>query len=41
MPESAVARLRWVPLDEAIAEVAEDNLRTCLQRVAELASATL
>jgi 8-oxo-dGTP pyrophosphatase MutT (NUDIX family) len=36
MPESAVARLRWVSLDAAIAEVAEDNLRTCLRRIAEL-----
>jgi 8-oxo-dGTP pyrophosphatase MutT (NUDIX family) len=36
MPESTVARLRWVPLEAAIGEVAEDNLRTCLRRVAEL-----
>jgi 8-oxo-dGTP pyrophosphatase MutT (NUDIX family) len=35
-PESLLARLRWIPLEEAIAQVAEDNLRTCLQRVAEL-----
>lgn len=34
MPESPVARLRWLSLEAAIAEVAEDNLRTCLQRVA-------
>jgi 8-oxo-dGTP pyrophosphatase MutT (NUDIX family) len=39
-PESAVARLRWLPLDEAIAEVAEDNLRTCLRRIAELKALT-
>lgn len=35
-PESPGARLRWLPLHEAIAEVAEDNLRICLQRIAEL-----
>ncbi len=32
-PESSTVRLRWLPLEAAIAEVAEDNLRTCLQRV--------
>ena len=41
MPESAIARLRWLPIDAAIAEVAEDNLRTCLQRIAELGGAKL
>ena len=35
-PESSVARLRWLQLEDAIAEVAEDNLRTCLLRIAEL-----
>jgi 8-oxo-dGTP pyrophosphatase MutT (NUDIX family) len=35
-PESSVARLRWLQLDEAIAEVAEDNLRNCLRRIADL-----
>jgi 8-oxo-dGTP pyrophosphatase MutT (NUDIX family) len=35
-PESSVARLRWLPLADAIAEVAEDNLRLCLQRIAAL-----
>jgi 8-oxo-dGTP pyrophosphatase MutT (NUDIX family) len=35
-PESSEAPLRWLPLDEAIAEVAEENLRICLQRIAEL-----
>jgi 8-oxo-dGTP pyrophosphatase MutT (NUDIX family) len=40
MPESAVARLRWLSLEAAIAEVAEDNLRTCLQRVAALHAGT-
>jgi 8-oxo-dGTP pyrophosphatase MutT (NUDIX family) len=38
MPESPVARLRWLPIEAAISEVAEDNLRICLQRVAELCS---
>lgn len=40
MPESPVARLRWLSLEAAIAEVAEDNLRTCLQRVAALHAGT-
>jgi 8-oxo-dGTP pyrophosphatase MutT (NUDIX family) len=35
-PESSRARLRWLQLDEAIAEVAEENLRNCLRRIAEL-----
>jgi 8-oxo-dGTP pyrophosphatase MutT (NUDIX family) len=35
-PEHAAARLRWLDLDAAISEVAEDNLRTCLLRIAEL-----
>ena len=35
-PESPVAQLRWLPIEAAIAEVAEANLRICLERVAEL-----
>ncbi|MDQ6672546.1 MAG: NUDIX domain-containing protein [Chloroflexota bacterium] len=35
-PESPKARLRWLALPEAVAEVAEENLRTCLLRVADL-----
>ncbi|MGI9149210.1 MAG: NUDIX hydrolase [Chloroflexota bacterium] len=35
-PESSIARLRWLQLEDAIAEVAEDNLRTCLIRVLAL-----
>ena len=38
-PESTVAQLRWLPIEEAISEVAEDNLRICLQRVADLCRA--
>lgn len=35
-PESPKARLRWLALEDAIAEVADDNLRVCLRRIAEL-----
>jgi 8-oxo-dGTP pyrophosphatase MutT (NUDIX family) len=35
-PEVSAARLRWLPLQDAIAEVAEENLRTFLLRIAEL-----
>lgn len=35
-PESPGARLRWLPFAEAAAEVAEDNLRDTLARVAAL-----
>ena len=35
-PETDGARLRWLTLDEAVAEVEEDNLRTCLRRVLSL-----
>jgi 8-oxo-dGTP pyrophosphatase MutT (NUDIX family) len=35
-PEAETARLRWLPVDVALTEVTEDNLRTCLRRVAEL-----
>ena len=37
-PESPSARLRWLDLDEALATVAEDNLRVCLSRIAEVLS---
>ncbi len=37
-PESPSARLRWLDLDEALATVPEDNLRICLQRLAEVIS---
>jgi 8-oxo-dGTP pyrophosphatase MutT (NUDIX family) len=36
MPESASAQLRWLTIDEALAEVAEHNLRESLARVADL-----
>ena len=32
-PESPSACLRWLDLDEALAIVAEDNLRVCLLRI--------
>jgi 8-oxo-dGTP pyrophosphatase MutT (NUDIX family) len=35
-PESPSATLRWLTVDEALALVGEDNLRTTLSRVAEL-----
>ncbi len=37
-PESPAALLRWLDLDEALATVAEDNLRICLLRLAEVIS---
>jgi 8-oxo-dGTP pyrophosphatase MutT (NUDIX family) len=37
-PESPSARLIWLELDEAISTVAEDNLRVCLMRIAEVLS---
>jgi 8-oxo-dGTP pyrophosphatase MutT (NUDIX family) len=37
-PESPSALLRWLDLDEAVATVAEDNLRICLLRIAEVIS---
>jgi len=37
-PESPWALLRWLDLDEALATVPEDNLRVCLQRLAEVIS---
>jgi 8-oxo-dGTP pyrophosphatase MutT (NUDIX family) len=36
VPESAPAQLRWLALDDALTEVAEDNLRECLLRIAAL-----
>lgn len=35
-PESPAARLAWLDLDEALATVAEDNLRVCLGRIAAM-----
>ncbi len=35
-PENPTARLRWVPVDDAYAEVARENLRESLARVAKL-----
>ncbi|MCA1647330.1 MAG: NUDIX domain-containing protein [Chloroflexi bacterium] len=37
-PESPSARLLWLALDEALASVAEDNLRVCLRRIAGMLS---
>jgi 8-oxo-dGTP pyrophosphatase MutT (NUDIX family) len=37
-PESPSAALRWLTVDDAMALVGEDNLRTTLARVAELLS---
>ena len=37
-PESPSAQLKWLDLDEAVATVAEDNLRVCLLRLAEMLS---
>jgi 8-oxo-dGTP pyrophosphatase MutT (NUDIX family) len=34
--ESDTARLAWLTLDEALARVGEDNLRTCLARIADI-----
>src|SRR5207248_10521616 len=36
VPEDSNARLRWLPIDEAITTVGEDNLRITLQRIAEI-----
>ena len=35
-PESSAARLRWLPLEEALTEVTESNLLVCLERIARL-----
>jgi 8-oxo-dGTP pyrophosphatase MutT (NUDIX family) len=35
-PESETALLAWLELDRALATVAEDNLRVCLLRIAQL-----
>jgi hypothetical protein len=35
-PESPSAALRWLTIDDALALVGEDNLRTTLIRVAQL-----
>ena len=37
-PESPGARLIWLKIEDALATVAEDNLRVCLQRIAEVLS---
>jgi 8-oxo-dGTP pyrophosphatase MutT (NUDIX family) len=37
-PESLSATLQWLDLDQALATVAEDNLRVCLLRLAEMLS---
>jgi len=37
-PESPSARLQWLDLDAALATVAEDNLKVCLSRIAEVIS---
>jgi 8-oxo-dGTP pyrophosphatase MutT (NUDIX family) len=37
-PESPAAQLQWLDLDDAVAMVAEDNLRVCLLRIAEVLS---
>jgi 8-oxo-dGTP pyrophosphatase MutT (NUDIX family) len=34
-PETQTAELRWLHLEEAVKNVAEDNLRVCLLRIAE------
>jgi 8-oxo-dGTP pyrophosphatase MutT (NUDIX family) len=39
VPEKPAAQLRWLSLDEALAEVGEDNLRKCLVRIAALRQA--
>jgi 8-oxo-dGTP pyrophosphatase MutT (NUDIX family) len=35
-PESTTAEVRWLDLEEALKTVAEDNLRVCLLRVAQM-----
>ena len=37
-PASPGARLIWLEIEDALATVAEDNLRVCLQRIAEVLS---
>ena len=37
-PESPAARLIWLEVEPALSIVAEDNLRICLQRTAEMLS---
>ena len=34
--ETAAAALAWLTIDEALARVAEENLRVCLRRIADL-----
>lgn len=38
-PESPSADLRWLQLSEALLTVAEENLRVCLRRIAEMLEA--
>jgi 8-oxo-dGTP pyrophosphatase MutT (NUDIX family) len=38
-PETPTARLAWLDLQQALTTVAEDNLRVCLGRIAELLAA--
>ena len=33
-PEDEMAHLRWLSVDQALAEVGQDNLRVCLSRIA-------
>jgi 8-oxo-dGTP pyrophosphatase MutT (NUDIX family) len=35
-PETESARLKWLPIEEALDAVGQDNLRICLQRIAAL-----
>jgi 8-oxo-dGTP pyrophosphatase MutT (NUDIX family) len=35
-PESPAARLVWLSLGQALSTIAEDNLRTCLLRIADM-----
>jgi hypothetical protein len=35
-PETETAGLRWLHLEEAVNNVAEDNLRICLLRIGEM-----
>ena len=36
MPETEVAQLRWMYLEDAMKDVVEDNLRICLLRIGEM-----
>ena len=36
MPETETAHIRWLHLEDAMKNVAEDNLRICLLRIAEM-----